>query len=107
MRHTQRCPLQVQRCREYPIGHCEIDNHADQPGNSSTGLWEGHQVRHHVTEAGYDEDSEVQESGVQVWTSQRIQQANQDKRHNILDVIQMASVDTDTEQSQPSRVKQD
>lgn len=90
--HCQQQGLQSKaNSRHGGVGHGQGGEEADGEADETRRLRQRQEVGHWVEEPGAGEDAEVQDGGGQSRWCGHIQQADQDERDHVLQVIQVAS----------------
>lgn len=86
--------LQPQYSGEDVVGHGESSTHAYHPRQTPAGLRQWCYICYCVEKTRPYKQAEVEHSGGKLWSCQSVEQANQHKGNNVLQVILMASGDT-------------
>lgn len=85
--------LQLQYSGEDVVRHGESSAHAYHPRQTPAGLRQCTYICYCVYKTGPYKQAEVEQSGGKLWSCQSVEQANNHKGNNVLQVVQMASGD--------------
>lgn len=84
---SQERPLQEEDGAEHSVCHGGRDQHAEDVGEPTAGLWQGADVGDRVEDAAGREHAEVKQSGGEIWISQSVKQADEEEGNDVLQVV--------------------